>query len=218
MPFFISFAPLRIEKMHLAVTHYCRISGNCIYKDGQQLFEAKDRTFDQFSEDAYRHFHLNYPKFHKMDNLSKLGLLASDILLKNNKLEHTIRPEQIGVILSNQSSSLDTDVKYAGMVKSGVASPAVFVYSLPNIVIGEICIRNGIKGENTFFISDRYDIPSQVNYINRLFENEVFDACIGGWLELMGERYEAFLYLAMKAEKQQLPHTVETIKKLYQNL
>jgi len=155
-----------------------------------------------------------------MDNLSKLGLLASDILLKNNKLSDEFAPEKTGVILSNKSSSMDTDLKYYSMVQSGVASPAVFVYSLPNIVIGEICIRNGIKGENTFFITDSYDIPSQVNYINQLFEKGILDACICGWMELIGEDYEAFLYLITKNKSKQStpPHTVESINKIYHPL
>ncbi len=105
------------------------------------------------------------------------------------------------------------------MLLSGVASPAVFVYSLPNIVIGEICIRNGFKGENSFFISDRYDIPVQVNYINQLFKENIIDACICGWLELLGENYEAFLYLAVKNGTDELqPHQVDTINALYHHL
>lgn len=152
-----------------------------------------------------------------MDNLCKLGLLASDILLKSNDLLNNTAPEKTGVILSNKSSSLDTDLRYNRMVRSGIPSPAVFVYSLPNIVIGEICIRNGIKGENTFFISATYEIQSQVNYINQLFENDILDVCICGWLELLENSYKAFLYLVIKDEPEpgKLVHTEETIKILY---
>jgi hypothetical protein len=203
--------------MNFTVVAYCRIRDNAIIRDGQLLFRSQDDTFQQFSDSAYRHFQIAYPKFHKMDNLSKLGLLTSDILLNNNKICDSFQPERTGIILGNKNSSLDTDVKYFNMVKTGVASPAVFVYSLPNIVIGEICIRNGIKGENTFFISERYDIPAQVTYINQLFETGILDACIGGWMELMGAEYEAFLYLAVKGGQGQLPHSIETIKKIYQH-
>ncbi len=202
--------------MNLAVAHHCRIVDNCIYKDGRLIMESPGSGFAEFSESAYRHFQLNYPKFHKMDNLSKMGLLASDILLNNNELLTKLNPETTGVILSNCNSSLDTDLKYNSMLKSGVASPAVFVYSLPNIVIGEICIRNGFKGENSFFISDRYDIPSQVNYINQLFKEKIIDACICGWLELLGETYDAFLYLAINNGSDELqPYQPETIQALY---
>ena len=204
--------------MYVTVNHFCRIANNCIFKDGIQLFSAPELSFPQFSEAVYRQFQVNYPKFHKMDNLGKLGFLASDILLNDNNIDQFATSEKTGVILSNSSSSLDTDLRYAAMVKSGVASPAVFVYSLPNIVIGEICIRNGIKGENTFFISDRYDIPAQVNYINYLFETGVIEACICGWLELIGADYEAFLYVTVKGHPgdNQSEHTPEIIKKLYE--
>jgi hypothetical protein len=206
--------------MNITVAHHCRIRKNSIYRDGQLMYLAGQEPFNQFSETAYRHFNISYPKFHKMDSLSKLGLLAADTLLDNNGLDKILLPAKTGVILSNKSSSLDTDIKYFNMVKTGVASPAVFVYSLPNIVIGEICIRNGIKGENTFFISGRYDIPSQVDYINNLFNTGVIDACICGWVELIEENYDAFLYLAQKTEpaQPQMPHTIDTIKKIYQNI
>lgn len=206
--------------MSITITGYCSIQKNTVLKDGITYFTGAPYNFVQFADSLYRYLDISYPKFHKMDNLSKLGLLASDILLKNNKLSDEFAPEKTGVILSNKSSSMDTDLKYYSMVQSGVASPAVFVYSLPNIVIGEICIRNGIKGENTFFITDSYDIPSQVNYINQLFEKGILDACICGWMELIGEDYEAFLYLITKNKSKQStpPHTVESINKIYHPL
>ena len=205
------------EKMYLAVNHYCSISGNCISKDGQLLFEGQKQNFEQFSEGAYRHFQLNYPKFHKMDNLCKLGFLCADTMLKNNDLQINKAPYKTGVILSNRSSSLDTDIRYYNMVRKGIASPAVFVYSLPNIVIGEICIRHGIKGENTFFISDRYNIPSQVEYVNQLFRIGSISSCICGWVELLEENYDAFLYLAVKDKPGglALKHNAISIEDLY---
>ena len=205
--------------MNIRVTHCVRIGNHTIKKDAEKIFETDSVPFSQFADQVYQGMGIGYPKFHKMDNLSKLGFLCADILLKNNTLEINKEPFKTGIILSNRSSSLDTDKKYFNMVRTGIASPAVFVYSLPNIVIGEICIRHGIKGENTFFITDRYNIPSQVDYINNLFELGVFNTCIGGWVELNEENYEAFLYLAVNNadEGLMLPHTPETIKKLYQS-
>jgi|SRR5688572_15336308 len=204
--------------MNIKVVHHVRILHNCIYKDDQKLFESATLPFPQFSESAYRHFQLAYPKFHKMDDLSKLGWLAADILLNNSELDISKSPFKRGIILSNKNSSLDTDARYFNMVKAGIASPAVFVYSLPNIVIGEICIRHGIKGENTFFIADQYNIPAQVDYINNLFETGVIESAIGGWVELMNDQYDAFLYYAVKGNSGShfYPHTAETIEKLYQ--
>ncbi|MBL0342729.1 MAG: 3-oxoacyl-ACP synthase [Bacteroidetes bacterium] len=198
------------------VTQHCRIRQNSISANGELIFQTRDVHFQDFADSCYRHFELGYPKFHKMDNLSKLGLLATDILLNNMQLSKKYAPYQIGVILSNRNSSLDTDIKYYNMVKKGVASPAVFVYSLPNIVIGEICIKQGIKGESTFFISDQYNIPQQVNYVNHLLETKVLDACICGWVELIEESYEAFFYLVEKnGGAGNKKHTTQQIEELY---
>ena len=92
-----------------------------------------------------------------MDSLSKLGWLAAEILLKDsfNKEALSVR-KMSGLVFANANSSLDTDIKYYETAKD-IASPALFVYTLPNIVIGEICIRHNFKGENAFFISEQFD-------------------------------------------------------------
>ena len=202
----------------VTISHFCKIKNSTIAKDSQLLFQSKATLFQQFSEEAYRFCQVNYPKFHKMDNLSKLAFLSSEFLLQEFPIAKSYNPYRIGIILSNKSASLDTDNKYFNMVKKGVASPAVFVYSLPSIMLGEICIRNGIKGENTFFISDTYAIHHQVDYISHLFTSNVFDVCIGGWVELIEESYESFLYLVEKStNNSNLAFTSENIKNIYQD-
>ncbi len=201
------------------IVRYCTIANNSIVKNGEKDFELKDETIAQFLDAIYQEYHISYPKFHKMDNLSKLGFLTAEVVLKDLTLTEKFDPYKIGVIVSNESSSLDTDLSYFNTVKKGIASPALFVYTLPNIVIGEICIRNGLKGENTFFISDKYEIDSQVKYVNSLLNNGVIDACICGWIELMSEKYESFLYLVVKGgESNQLQHTAENIKTVYHQI
>ena len=203
--------------MDVSVQHYCRIKAGKVIADRLLQYDFPGFPFQQFSEMVYRRSGINYPKFHKMDSLCKLGFLAADILLKDSNLDIKKAPYQTGVIMSNRSSSLDTDIRYYNQVRKGIASPAVFVYSLPNIVIGEICIRHGIKGENTFFISDRYNIPSQVEYVNQLFRIGALSSCICGWVELLEENYDAFLYLAVKdgPEGLSLKHDTNSIEELY---
>jgi hypothetical protein len=198
------------------ISHYAKIKGCLVWNDGELVFNSAILPFAQFIEKAYEHYQVKYPKFFKMDNLCKLGFLASELILKNADLKNKHVPEKIGVILSNSNSTLDTDYNYVKMLQKGVASPSIFVYSLPNIVIGEICIRNGIKGENTFFISSQYDIPFQVNYVNRLLETNIIDACICGWVELVGEEYECYLYLTEKGVKDDnLIHTPDNVKRIF---
>jgi hypothetical protein len=201
------------------------ISRHRVFKNGQLLFEKKDNDLPGFLIAAYRHFGINYPKFYKMDNLAKLGWLASDVLLKDNFEITKYKREEIGILFSNASSSLDTDLKYFQSTKV-MASPALFVYTLPNIVIGEICIRHKIKGEGAFFIFDAFDPEFIEKYVSDLVKNNILQACICGWVELIGEEYKAVLYLVEKERgqaRQLLPpdpleamvFTKENLNKIY---
>ena len=163
----------------------------------------------------YKYFEFDYPKFYKMDNLSKLGWLATEVLLRNDFLK-TYQPQEIGIVLVNKSSSLDTDIKYYETAK-GMASPALFVYTLPNIVMGEISIRHGVKGENTLFVSDCFEIGFMQKYVQNLFETGVVQSCICGWLEFFENKAEAALYLVEKIDQgKSLLFTEENINKIYQ--
>lgn len=150
-----------------------------------------------------------------MDNLSKLGWLASEILLKDSLREGAYEPQTIGVVLANASSSLDTDMRYYESVKD-IPSPALFVYTLPNIVIGEICIRQHFEGENAFFIFDEFDAGFIEQYISNLINNNILQACVCGWVELLGEQYKTVLFLVEKAkEVAGISFTKENLIKIY---
>lgn len=150
-----------------------------------------------------------------MDSLSKLGFLASEILLKEQFDKTKYEPYQTGVFLMNASASLDTDVKYYKTV-SEIPSPALFVYTLPNIVIGEICIRNHFKGENAFFVFKQFDATFMAQYVNNMFDNDVVEACLCGWVELLEENYEAMLLFVEKRNgRDAMAFAVENINKIY---
>lgn len=88
-------------------------------------------------------------KFYKMDDLCKLGYVAAEYLLKDK----TFAPLEMGMLLANATSSLHTDIRHQQLIDQDgdrAASPAVFVYTLPNVVSGEICIRHKIQGETPF--------------------------------------------------------------------
>jgi 3-oxoacyl-(acyl-carrier-protein) synthase len=133
-------------------------------------------------------------KFFKMDNLAKLGYVtAAELFAKAGTGLQNLKPTEIGIILSNHSASLDTDLRHQQNTANGEPSPAVFVYTLPNVAAGEICITHHIKGENTFFI----DMPPAwlEKYARSLIENGELKAVIYGEIELLGEKYNAELNL-----------------------
>ena len=175
---------------------FCSIQNNQIILNGKSVFESEVLSFTDFSKKAYQQFEMNYPKFFKMDNMSKLAFIGSELLLKNE-----INREQennIALVLSNKSSSLDTDVKYQNSISNPEVyypSPAVFVYTLPNICLGEISIRHQLKSENSFFIFDAFNPEFLSNYAKVLLQSKKADKVLCGWVEYFEENYNGFLYL-----------------------
>ena len=176
---------------------HCRVTKNVVYKNGQKIFDKPNANPQDFLFSTFEYFNLNYSKFYKMDSLSKLGWLASEILLAGENIIKDVKPRDIGIVLSNAKSSLDMDIKYLHSVQE-FASPALFVYTLPNIVIGEVCISNDIKGENAFFIFEDFNAAFTEQYVSHLLDNNILQLCICGWVEFLRDNYKAVLFLAGK--------------------
>ena len=192
------------------IQSFCTIQNNEIILDGASIFKLESTIFSDFSKKAYQNFEMNYPKFFKMDSLSKLAFLGAEFLLKkeiNNEKENNI-----ALVFSNKSSSLDTDVKYQKSisdVENYFPSPAVFVYTLPNICLGEISIRHQLKSENSFFIFENFNPAFMANYAKVLLNSKKADKVLCGWVEYYDIEYKAFLYLVTK--EGDLEHKIETL-------
>lgn len=166
-----------------------------IVLDGRVLLETDpEEDFPSFIRTAYKFLALDDRKFYKMDDLCKLGYIAAACLFAKNGGKTGYESGEVGIILANASSSLDTDRRHQHIIDTmgdREASPAVFVYTLPNVVMGELCIRYKIQGENTFFISDRYPESFIKEYARMVMQKQKLRACLTGWCELSGNRYEA---------------------------
>ncbi len=124
-----------------------------------------------------------------MDDQCKLGYVAAEKLLQGIDLEYDTT--RTALVLTNHAASLNTDLKHQQLLNAHeVASPAVFVYTLPNIVSGEICIRHHIQGENTFFVQDSPDGFAR-EYAALLLHRGIADRVVLGWCEVLGEHYTA---------------------------
>jgi hypothetical protein len=134
------------------------------------------------------------------------------------KVASTDEENDIALVFSNKSSSLDTDVKYQDSIASKeeyFPSPAVFVYTLPNICIGEVSIKHNLKSENAFFVFD--ELPSEFikNYAEVLLETQKAEKVLCGWVEFYQENYKAVVYLVEKVGN--LKHNEQIINTLYTN-
>lgn len=172
--------------------HTCTIESSQIVLDNITVFQTPVQPFSDFAKEAYKFLGISYPKFHKMDNLSKLAFLASELILQQETSPN------IALVFANKSSSLDTDFNYQHTINSQehyFPSPAVFVYTLPNICMGEISIRHQLHTENAFFILEDLDEDFLNNYAQQLLQSNKADKVLCAWVELYQENYKAFVYL-----------------------
>ncbi|PZX91985.1 3-oxoacyl-ACP synthase [Flavobacterium aquariorum] len=196
------------------IQSFCTIQNNQILMNGEVVFSTEPTAFSDFSKKTYQHLEMNYPKFFKMDNLSKLAFLGAEFLLKSES--NFSKENNTALVFANKSSSLDTDVKYQNSISDAenyYPSPAVFVYTLPNICLGEISIKHQLKSENSFFIFADYNPEFMEKYSNILLETLKADKVLCGWVEYYNENYKAFLYLVDK--EGEIEHNQEILKKLY---
>ena len=148
--------------------------------------------------ELYRTHVGDYPKFYKMDGLSKLGFLAAELLTtaeaKVQATETEPQPtetEQRAVILFNHSSSIDTDQQYLASIRPEdyFPSPSLFVYTLPNIVTGEIAIRHHLQGETSFYnlASRQEPLISQIQ--QAALADTATRSLITGWIDYEDEAH-----------------------------
>ena len=150
---------------------------------------------------AFRALGCGYAKFHKMDTLSKAGFLASEILL-SDELGRFEPREDRAVLLFNSSASLCDDRHYQNTIndpQNWFPSPAVFVYTLPNIVTGEIAIRNKYYGETCFYVMEKPDAGEICRIVGNAFQDRVTRSAVCGLAECSDDdAFEVVLFLVEK--------------------
>ena len=178
-------------------TREVRIENSSVFINNELIFHSEEPDFGTFIRDTYKKTGGNNLKFYKMDDLCKLGYVAAEYLLEGK----TFAPLEMGMLLANAASSLHTDIRHQQLIdREGdqAASPAVFVYTLPNVVSGEICIRHKIQGENTFFITEAYQPEKLERYARIVMQKGKLNYCIIGWCELWKNTYKAVFKLIEK--------------------
>ena len=164
----------------------CQITGREVALNGKTIIT---RTGEEATwlADIYRAIGMQYPKFFKMDNLCKAGMIAVELLLRDLDFDReTVKPNW-AVVLMNQASSLDDDRHYQTTIRDAdnyYPSPAVFVYTLANIVTGEIAIRHKIGGESSFFVLPALSESQLQKQVSHVFaDNHELTHIIGGWVD-----------------------------------
>jgi hypothetical protein len=185
------------------ITSYCRIKNQTIEVNGKTIPITENNTGAGFLIEAYKQLGLNYPKFHKMDAMCKLGFIATEAALQGSGFIERNKPENIAIVITNKSSSLDTDRVHQNSINDidkYLPSPSVFVYTLPNIIIGEIAIKNKIIGENAFFVAESFDEKLLVMHNKLLINQSQTTALISGWVDYDNGVCDALIYLVEMAD------------------
>lgn len=205
-------------KNRVNIKSYCAITSNKVICNGKVLHEENTNDFSAYLKSIYKKYCDTYPKFFKMDLASKLAFLTADLLLKETNITSSEK-EELAIVLSNKSASLNTDRAYQESIQDEAnyyPSPAIFVYTLPNIGIGEICIRHKIYGENAFFVSNIFNETLLSSYAQTLLSTNKTDNVLCGWVEVDNEEFSSFMYVLSKDEGEE--YLKEKINSIYQSI
>ena len=184
--------------------HQVHITPQGIWLDGKVFSIDKEGKQSSLLTALYKQIIGNYPKYYKMDGLCRLGFIASELLLKAERDEGSFTEDinkTRAIVFFNRSSSIASDKKYLASIAEKdnyFPSPSVFVYTLPNIVTGEIAIRNGYHGETSFYILPHKNEFLMQDIIETTFMDEQTTSVLTGWLDYEdSEHFEADLYLSL---------------------
>lgn len=170
-----------------------RLRNNQLFR-GNEMIASCDKALPtkDFLKQLYGDLELEYSKFHKMDSLSKLGVIAVETLTQGKSL-----PKDTALVFQNNTGSGESDWQHQQRLQNPekAMSPAVFVYTLPNIVMGEIAIQKQLTGEQVFFIAEEFDASLLYNYVNNLWQTGKASNVITGWINLDEDGYHVFLTL-----------------------
>lgn len=192
----IALSQIEQQNREFTTSHTIRITPEEVILDQRKLWEGKKELGEQEGKEhhslltsLYKQMIGNYPKFYKMDGLSRLGFVASEILLNAEKGE---TDKERAIIFFNHSSSIASDRNYKESINDKdnyFPSPSIFVYTLPNIVTGEIAIRNHFHGETSFFILPDKDERMMEEILQASCRDDQSKSFLTGWIDYEDERH-----------------------------
>lgn len=187
-----------VNDILVSQTHSVRITQDEIVVDGNRL-DVKSHGKEMLTE-VYKTKIGNYSKFYKMDMLSRLAFVASELLIGCDE-ENDDHSNDRAVVLFNHSSSIIADCQYVKSIEIDdfFPSPAAFVYTLPNITTGEIALRNGYHGETSFYILVERNEKLMQRVIKSTFIDRDIKSVIGGWIDCPSEdKFECDIRIYVK--------------------
>lgn len=189
------------------IHHYLNWQNEKIFLDGNLKATApKDLSIEEILNFHFRQENISYAKYFKMDLSSRLGFLASYMLSKNFEIENS---DTTGIVLSTCHGSLAVDKAFE-QSRHEIPSPALFVYTLPNIALGEICIYHKIKGPQVCLMEEIFNPELLAATTKDFFERERASALfLGHWDATEAALSAKIAWISLKESA--LPLTAETL-------
>lgn len=180
-----------------ALTNHILITPSSVTINGKAI--ECEQTGKALLTELYKKNVSDYPKFYKMDVMTRLGFIASELLLQAEGGERFVPCENRAVILFNRTSSLIADKLHQESINDKdnfFPSPSVFVYTLPNIITGEIAIRNKYYGETSFYILQQKNNKIIDEVLSASFLDSHTESIIAGWVDCESEDlFSAEMYI-----------------------
>jgi len=172
-----------VPQKELKTIHSVHITPDSVTVDGEALEVSS--TGKSLLTELYKAYVGNYPKFYKMDMFSRLVLVASELLLAKAPQD----PDR-SVILFNGSSSIVADRQHLPSFcdpENFYPSPSVFVYTLPNIALGEVAIKQGYKGETSLYILEERNDSLISDVVSASLSHSGATSALTGWADCSDE-------------------------------
>ena len=198
----------------MKIVHYVHILPDSVRLDDVAL--PVEGQGPELLSALYREHMKDYPKFFKMDLLSKLGVIATELLVEDESGRFTPREDR-AVLLVSRSGPLCDDRNYQKTISGDdyFPSPALFVYTLANIVTGEIAIRNKYEGDTTAYGLEAFDPAQLVAVVRDAFEDRVTTSAICGWADCTDAgHFEALLFLVEQDAAEGQAFTAQTLEEI----
>tara|TARA_R110002124_G_scaffold216789_3_gene382489 strand:- start:595 stop:1212 length:618 start_codon:yes stop_codon:yes gene_type:complete len=178
------------------IQSYCNIHEQECLVDGERVLHFDHHSVDSWPLQIYRFLGISYPKFHKMDQLSQFGFLAATFLARQCDQYKHFSEEEVAMVFANSSSCAVTDQRFLESYEVlSSPSPSIFVYTLPNIVMGEIAIHNKWYGENMFAILPKFRPDFFINH-SKILQYNGSKAMLGCWLEVSEVRIDVMAFMS----------------------
>ena len=138
--------------------------------------------------EIFKKFLADGSRFFKMDLYSRLAYVATSLLAKD--FLEGCDSEEVALVVFTQNGSVLADRKHLSTFSNPeefFPSPAVFINTLPNVVLGEIAVKNTIKGETTLVLLPGRDESAMNRIIDATLAATKPAVMICGWIDCDAE-------------------------------